>query len=94
MYPKEDLVEACFETVKRGKGSYYPLVALDLKRVVLFASVENLSYEIWIGFEQQGERYSFFEELYVLHMFFDCECCGFKTDIQCHSISNSEVGGE
>lgn len=94
MYPEKDLVEACFASVKRGEGTFYVLVALDLERVVLFVSAENLSYEIWLGFKQQGENFSFFEELYTLHMFFGRKCYGSKMETQCHSKADSEVGGE
>lgn len=66
-YSIEDPVEADFELRSKDGGIIHILVALDLKRIVLFTTINNYSYEIWIGYKPRGKGYSFYEKLYDLN---------------------------
>lgn len=66
-YSIEDPAEADFELRRKDGGIIHILVALDLKRIVLFTTINNYSYEIWIGYKSRGKGYSFYEKLYDLN---------------------------
>lgn len=68
-YSVEDPVEADFELILRNKGKIHILVALDFKRIVLFTTINNYSYEIWLGYKCGETEYNFREESYEVSCF-------------------------
>ena len=65
-YALDSPVEADFAPILRGDDSINVLVALDLKRLVLFVYIGSYSYEIWIDYVCRETDFSFCEKYYTV----------------------------
>jgi hypothetical protein len=55
-----------FKPILKNKDELVVLVALDLKRIVLFSYIDIMYYEIWLKYEVTDNGYFFKENLYRL----------------------------
>jgi len=62
-------VEADFVPIRREDDSIHVLVALDLKRLVLFVAIGSYGYEIWLDYEYRETDYRFCEKYYIVRRY-------------------------